>query len=173
MEKGIISTKEAPIYGIGQGATDAPPNWTLIANACQKTYAKHSKGCQIQDPTWTIMQQAPGKQFVDDKNLIHSGKRTDANTQELMAYVTRGVSLWDRYIWIIGGLVEGLKTKYSLMVWKFETTQAPMITPGNELPTNTVTIHPPDYSTTVKRTDPNKANKLIGVNTAATQQNKT
>ena len=68
-EKGITSTKEASIYGIGQGATDAPPNWTLVANACQKAYAKHSKGCQIQDPTGTIMQQAPGKMFVNDKTL--------------------------------------------------------------------------------------------------------
>eukprot|EP00957_Ditylum_brightwellii_P040156 3038540-Ditylum_brightwellii.AAC.1 len=48
---------------------------------------------------------------------------------------------------------------------------APMITPGNELPPNTVSMHRPDYFTTVKRTDPNKAEKLIGVHTAATQQN--
>eukprot|EP00957_Ditylum_brightwellii_P065190 4944491-Ditylum_brightwellii.AAC.1 len=50
---------------------------------------------------------------------------------------------------------------------------APMITPGNELPPNTVSIQRPDYSTAVKRTDPNKDDKLIGVHTAATQQNNT
>eukprot|EP00957_Ditylum_brightwellii_P079132 6018277-Ditylum_brightwellii.AAC.1 len=50
---------------------------------------------------------------------------------------------------------------------------APMITPGSELPPNTMRIHRPDYSTTVKRTDPNKADKLIGVHTAATQQTST
>eukprot|EP00957_Ditylum_brightwellii_P049569 3759684-Ditylum_brightwellii.AAC.1 len=43
-EYGITSTKDGPVYGIGQGATDAPPNWTLVANACQKAYTKHSKG---------------------------------------------------------------------------------------------------------------------------------
>eukprot|EP00957_Ditylum_brightwellii_P110561 8433247-Ditylum_brightwellii.AAC.1 len=78
-EKGITSTKEAPVYGIGQGTTDAPPNWILVLNACQKAYAKHRKGCQIQDPTGMIVQQEPGKMFVDDKNLMHNGKRTDAN----------------------------------------------------------------------------------------------
>jgi len=59
------------------------------------------------------------------------------------------------------------------MIWKFENTGAPMITPGNELPPNTVRINCPDYSTTVKRTDPNKADKLIGMHTAATQQTNT
>eukprot|EP00957_Ditylum_brightwellii_P048136 3653722-Ditylum_brightwellii.AAC.1 len=59
------------------------------------------------------------------------------------------------------------------MVWKFEYTGAPMITPGNELPPITVCIHCPDYSTTVKRTDPNKADKLIRMHTAVAQQNNT
>eukprot|EP00957_Ditylum_brightwellii_P200325 15272472-Ditylum_brightwellii.AAC.1 len=75
--------------------------------------------------------------FVDDKNLMHNGKKTDENAQELMDYITHDVSLWDRYTWITGGLIERLKTKYSLMIWKSENTGAPMITPGNELPPNT------------------------------------
>eukprot|EP00957_Ditylum_brightwellii_P182123 13876239-Ditylum_brightwellii.AAC.1 len=111
--------------------------------------------------------------FIDDKNLMYNGKRPDSSAHELMMYVTHDVSLWDRYIWITGDLVECLKTKYSIMVWKFENTGAPMITPGNDLPENTVSIHRPEYSTTVKRTDPNRADKLIGVHTAATQQNNT
>eukprot|EP00957_Ditylum_brightwellii_P174801 13309086-Ditylum_brightwellii.AAC.1 len=94
-EKGITSTNDKPIYGIGQGATDALPKWTLVANACQKAYTKYSKGCQIQDPTGMIVQQAPGKMFVDDKNLMHNGKRPDSTAQELMAYTTHDVSLWD------------------------------------------------------------------------------
>eukprot|EP00957_Ditylum_brightwellii_P109703 8367532-Ditylum_brightwellii.AAC.1 len=32
-DKGITPTNETPIYIIGQGATDALPNWTLVANA--------------------------------------------------------------------------------------------------------------------------------------------
>eukprot|EP00957_Ditylum_brightwellii_P166992 12712969-Ditylum_brightwellii.AAC.1 len=94
-KKGITSTTEAPIYGIGQGPTEVPPNWTLVANACQKVYTKNSKGCQIQDATGTTVQQAPGKIFVDDKNLMHNGEKTYANAQKLMDYVTHDISLWD------------------------------------------------------------------------------
>eukprot|EP00957_Ditylum_brightwellii_P143731 10950701-Ditylum_brightwellii.AAC.1 len=105
-DSGITSTKEEPIYGIGQGATDAPPNWTLLANTCQKAYEKHSKGCLILDPTGMIVQQAPGKMFVDNKNFMHNRKSLDSTATELMKYVTHDVLLWDRYIWITGGLVE-------------------------------------------------------------------
>eukprot|EP00957_Ditylum_brightwellii_P077665 5901908-Ditylum_brightwellii.AAC.1 len=73
--KGITPTKEAPIYRIGQGATDALPNWTLVANACQKAYDKNSKGCQIQDPTRTIVQQAPGKCLLTIKILCTMGRK--------------------------------------------------------------------------------------------------
>eukprot|EP00957_Ditylum_brightwellii_P052520 3982739-Ditylum_brightwellii.AAC.1 len=47
----ITSTNEWPLYGLGQGATDALPNWTLTANPSLKTYAKHSRGCTLCDPT--------------------------------------------------------------------------------------------------------------------------
>ena len=56
------------------------------------------------------------------------------------------------------------------MVWKFESTGAPMITPEQELPPNTARIVRPNYTTSIKRSDPNKAAKLIGVHTAITQQ---
>ena len=172
-EDGISSTPRHPIYGTGQGATDAPPNWTLLANACQKAYSKYSKGCSIVDPTGTIVQQAPGKMFVDDKNLMHNGHKPNPTAEELMQYTTHDVTLWDRYIWITGGLIERLKTQYSLMVWNFSSTGAPTITPERELPTNSVQIKRPDYNTTVKRIAPEKAGKLIGVHTAPTQQNDT
>ena len=71
---------------------------------------------------------------------MHNGNKPNATAHELMNYVTHDVSLWDRYIWTTGGLIERLKTKYSLMVWKFESTGAPKITPEQELPPNTARI---------------------------------
>eukprot|EP00957_Ditylum_brightwellii_P176030 13403974-Ditylum_brightwellii.AAC.1 len=69
------------MYGLGQGATDAPPNWILILNVYQKAYTKHCIGCRILDPMGTIQLDAQGKM----------------------------------YIWITSGLIERLKTEYSLM----------------------------------------------------------
>eukprot|EP00957_Ditylum_brightwellii_P196452 14968279-Ditylum_brightwellii.AAC.1 len=83
-ETGVTHSLSQPIYGLGQSATDAPPNWTLIANLCQKTHAKHCKGCRILDPTGTVQSDAQGNMFVDDKNLMHNGKKPDASVKELI-----------------------------------------------------------------------------------------
>eukprot|EP00957_Ditylum_brightwellii_P016487 1239248-Ditylum_brightwellii.AAC.1 len=50
-ETSITYITSQPIYGLGHGATDALPNWTLHGNICQKASGKHSKGCRILDPT--------------------------------------------------------------------------------------------------------------------------
>eukprot|EP00957_Ditylum_brightwellii_P204275 15338470-Ditylum_brightwellii.AAC.2 len=98
-----------------------------------KAYAKHHKGCSICDPTGTVQLEAQGKIFIDDKNLMHNGKTLDATAMELMSIVTHDLSLWDQYIWITSGLIERLKIEYSLMVWSFESTGAPLLTLENTL----------------------------------------
>eukprot|EP00957_Ditylum_brightwellii_P205590 15344540-Ditylum_brightwellii.AAC.1 len=112
----VESTPTKPIYRIGQGATDTPPNWTLVSNVCQKTYEKHAKGCTITDPMQNITLNANGKMFVDNKNLLHARNRWDTPATELMHIVTGDLSLWDRYIWTTGGLFEILKTEYRLLI---------------------------------------------------------
>eukprot|EP00957_Ditylum_brightwellii_P073147 5560096-Ditylum_brightwellii.AAC.1 len=80
----IESTTENHIYGIGQGATDAPPNWTLVSNVYAKAFEKHAKGCTISDPIQNIILNVNGKMFVNDKNLLHTGNRQDTPAPELM-----------------------------------------------------------------------------------------
>eukprot|EP00957_Ditylum_brightwellii_P048166 3656049-Ditylum_brightwellii.AAC.2 len=53
--------------------------------------------------------------FVDNKNLLHTGKRWNTPAPELMNIVTGNLSLWDSDIWTTGGLLERSKqnTVYS------------------------------------------------------------
>eukprot|EP00957_Ditylum_brightwellii_P024312 1833219-Ditylum_brightwellii.AAC.1 len=51
---GVTHKETYPIHGLGQGITDALPNWALISNVCQKAYEKHRKGYRIIDPAGTI-----------------------------------------------------------------------------------------------------------------------
>eukprot|EP00957_Ditylum_brightwellii_P135900 10365763-Ditylum_brightwellii.AAC.1 len=65
-EMNAKNTEDNPIYGLGQGATDEPPKWTLVANICHKAHDKFTKKCMIVDPTRTITLKSNGKMFVDD-----------------------------------------------------------------------------------------------------------
>eukprot|EP00957_Ditylum_brightwellii_P096456 7346473-Ditylum_brightwellii.AAC.1 len=71
--------EDTPIYGLGQGTTDVPHNWTLVANICQKAYDKFAKGCTIKDPTRAISLKSNGKMMYH-YGIVISGQqviRTD------------------------------------------------------------------------------------------------
>eukprot|EP00957_Ditylum_brightwellii_P000948 76017-Ditylum_brightwellii.AAC.1 len=46
-EEAVTSTPKLPLYGLGQGTTDALSNWALISSPCQKAYAKNCRGCTL------------------------------------------------------------------------------------------------------------------------------
>eukprot|EP00957_Ditylum_brightwellii_P164780 12546098-Ditylum_brightwellii.AAC.1 len=87
--------------------------------------------------------------FVDDKTLVCNGNVMDMQAKTLMSIVTHDVVLWDCYIWTTGCLIEGLKTAYGLMIWKFHPSGKPYLTPENKLPNNTVVINQDSVSTSV------------------------
>eukprot|EP00957_Ditylum_brightwellii_P089344 6802548-Ditylum_brightwellii.AAC.1 len=43
----VKSTTANPIYGIGQGATGASPNWTLVSNVSQKPMENMPKAAPL------------------------------------------------------------------------------------------------------------------------------
>eukprot|EP00957_Ditylum_brightwellii_P152748 11627295-Ditylum_brightwellii.AAC.1 len=97
--------------------------------------------------------------FVDDKSLLHTEKRWDTSAPELMNIGTGDLSLWDKYIWTTGGLLEWLKMEYSLLIWNFEANGKPVIAQDYELPQNTVVIHRHGFDTAVKCISTTKAPK--------------
>eukprot|EP00957_Ditylum_brightwellii_P072922 5541356-Ditylum_brightwellii.AAC.1 len=49
-------SKNSPVHGSGQGATNAPPGWGFTSHICLVQYEKKTHGCTICDPTETITQ---------------------------------------------------------------------------------------------------------------------
>eukprot|EP00957_Ditylum_brightwellii_P191528 14582062-Ditylum_brightwellii.AAC.1 len=92
------NTEDNPIYGLGQGAIDAPPNCALVTNICQKAYNKFAKGCTIIDPIRAISLKSNGKVFVDNNKLVHNGNAMDTLAKTLISIVIHDVSLWDCFI---------------------------------------------------------------------------
>eukprot|EP00957_Ditylum_brightwellii_P007984 604588-Ditylum_brightwellii.AAC.1 len=102
--------------------------------------------------------------FVNDNRQMHINGKMHATARQLMSYVDHDVNLWNELLWITGRLLEQLKTTYSLIVWNFELSGKPFITPMEQLPENTVKFHSKGIATTLKRTSEDKAIRNLGVN---------
>eukprot|EP00957_Ditylum_brightwellii_P173014 13172033-Ditylum_brightwellii.AAC.1 len=104
---------------------------------------------------------------------MHNNGMRDATAQQLMSFVDHDVNLWDELLWITGGLLEKLKTTYSLMVQDFEESGKPFIIPTEQLPANSVKIRHNRIATKLKQIAENKAIQNLGVNQALTVQEQT
>eukprot|EP00957_Ditylum_brightwellii_P189308 14409275-Ditylum_brightwellii.AAC.1 len=113
------------------------------------------------------MELGKGQQMDHQNGTVrqmHNDGMRDVTAHQLMSFVDHDVNLWDELLWITGGLLECLKTTYSLMVWDFEESGKPFITPMEELPANTVKIRCNGIATTMKQTAENKAIRNLGDN---------
>eukprot|EP00957_Ditylum_brightwellii_P208279 15356652-Ditylum_brightwellii.AAC.1 len=110
-------TQENPFHGIGQGPTNAPPGWTFNVDICTKCYNKDVYGFKISNPTGTIEIQCNAAQFVNNNKLVHNDSKTNLKPQNLMNIAGHNITLWGTYLHIDGGLLELLKTAYTMLVW--------------------------------------------------------
>ena len=76
----------APVFGIGQGASDGPPGWGAIIDIVLKVYAKLAKGCkikQIQHQGVTSLKTNTNA-FVDNTRLLLTEiQRKEGNPPEI------------------------------------------------------------------------------------------
>eukprot|EP00957_Ditylum_brightwellii_P057201 4334467-Ditylum_brightwellii.AAC.1 len=163
-------SEQHPVHDIGKGPTDGPPKWTCTVNTALRCYDKKAKGALIKDPTGRNSTQQTAKMFVDDNKQMHINRVRSASATQLMSYINHDVNLWDELLWITGGLLEKLKTTYSLMVWDFEPSGRPVITPMSKLQENTVKIRCQGIATMLKKTSEDKAIRNSGVSRALTLQ---
>eukprot|EP00957_Ditylum_brightwellii_P100526 7663213-Ditylum_brightwellii.AAC.1 len=122
-------SEQHPVHGIGQRPMDGPPKWTCTVNTVLRCYNKKAKGAPIKDPTGRFSTQQNTKIFVDDNRQMHHNRIMNASATQLMSYVDHDLNLWDELLWITRGLLEKLKTTYSLMVRDFESSGRLVITP--------------------------------------------
>ena len=102
------ATADRRIYGVGQGATDAPSGWLFVSVIISNTYNKFAKGCNISDPSrqqhikWTHIM------FVDDTYLVHMA----THNMSLPQVIQNDVTAWNEILSITGGKLEPTKTSY-------------------------------------------------------------
>eukprot|EP00957_Ditylum_brightwellii_P107800 8223753-Ditylum_brightwellii.AAC.1 len=91
--------------------------------------------------------------------------------QQLMQITGEDIMMWGTFLNIDGGLLELLKTAYTMLTWKFSATGKPTIIPKHELPVNTVQVIHHGLPMTMKQVDEITSLKLIGEYNALNQSN--
>ena len=121
------STDSQQLYGIGQGATDAPTGWLLVSTILSRYYNKKATGTILQDPTGQYRTQWKHVMFVDDTYLIHSSTDPSAPLSTIEALVQNDVSHWNTGLHITGGKLEGNKSKYLILIWEYTADGIPFL----------------------------------------------
>eukprot|EP00957_Ditylum_brightwellii_P003406 258107-Ditylum_brightwellii.AAC.1 len=127
----------SPVHGSGHGSTLSAAEWTFNADIILKCYSDQANGCIIKDPTNAIIQEQDADMIVDDVTMQHNAGQYNLDTQALMNICQHDITLWDELLWVNGGLLETLKTSYSLMIWNFDGNDQPTIQTEESLPQNT------------------------------------
>ena len=146
------------IYGVGQGATDAPTGWLFVSTLISRIQDDNAQGCTLRDPTNQLTVIWTHVIFVDDTYLIHTLPNPRAQPKDLSSLVTTDLSLWNQGIYTTGGKLEPLKTKYYILEWKFKPSGEPYLD-TNITNGQPVTLDAGDGPTTIQRIRPDKEPK--------------
>eukprot|EP00957_Ditylum_brightwellii_P058096 4405903-Ditylum_brightwellii.AAC.2 len=107
--------------------------------------------------------------FVNDNTLMHNTERPDTPATTLMTQIQHDAELWGCLLWIMGGLLEFLKSSYFIVIWVFKSDGKPMI--ETSLPPSTIKLTDAQGSTTkLKRVQPSNGIEMLGIQKAATLQ---
>mgnify|MGYP002808430224 CR=1 FL=1 len=121
-ERYTENSNDCQIYGVGQGATDAPTGWLFVSTTISRLQDKHATGCVMRDPTRNITVCWTHVIFVDDTYLMHTLEDPTATEKQIAKVVEQDVNLWNKGIETTGGRLEGTKTKFYTLIWKFKST---------------------------------------------------
>lgn len=159
-----------PIYGIGQGATDAPAGWLLLSTILSKIYDRYASGCKLSNPTKDTHVHWTHTMFVDDTYLIHATSQKSASVTELKTIVQKDLNKWNEGLHFSGGYLNEKKTNYIILNWLFTPSGLPYLD-DTIIPTNPVLLNTSDTPETIQQLCPyhnTQEFKSLGVRTPAT-----
>jgi hypothetical protein len=108
----------SPIYGVGQGSTDASARWSFVSDALIRAFNTLSSDATIYSPinNNSINNKILG--FVDDTTtlmVIHQ-----ALSNYMIMILQRDAQTWEKLLHTTGGKLEISKCKFATFKWEFD-----------------------------------------------------
>jgi hypothetical protein len=111
-------TQPAPIYGVGQGACDAPARWGFLCDALIKVYKSLGTDAVIHASISDIITNLKIAAFVDDTALLSIISRHLSNYIQVL--LQSDAQLWEKLLYTSGGKLEIPKCNFSVFDWDFD-----------------------------------------------------
>jgi hypothetical protein len=107
----------APIYGVGQGSTDAPARWGFVCDKLINIYKEFGSDAHIYSPFKSTSTNTKIACFVDDSTVMNI-KQLIASF--LVLLLQNDAQLWERLLYTSGGKLEIPKCVFSIFDWIFD-----------------------------------------------------
>jgi hypothetical protein len=142
----------SPIYGSGQGASDAPARWAFMCDLLIEVYKDWGSDAIIKSPigNHTTNQKISG--FVDDISTLQI--RHVNTIKFLILLLQTDTQLWEQLLHTSGGKLEIEKCRFALIKWYFDKKGVAQL-----LNTQPSLLH-------VKDSDTNKIQHIPQINTS-------
>ena len=121
------SDKDGMVFGVGQGATDAPTGRLFISAFLSHLYDSEANGSFLYDPQDLVKLAWSHVLFVDDAYLFHTAPQLDVTERQLQAIVQHDVSRWNNGLDTSGGKLEATKSSYYTLLWSFHPDGQPYL----------------------------------------------
>ena len=120
------------IYGIGQGATDAPSGWLFLSALISRVHDARANGCTLFNPKKDLKLNWSHVIFVDDAYLMHTASDKSSTPHELRRIIQSDTSSWQDGLHSSGGKLEFNKTNYFMLIWAFRGDGTPYLTEATD-----------------------------------------
>jgi hypothetical protein len=152
-----------PVYGVGQGSTDAPARWGFLCDPLIDLYKENASEAIIKSPLSDTQTNNKIGGFVDDTATL------SIQHYSLMLFIClilqKDAQMWEKLLHTSGGKLEIPKCVFSLFKWKFDKHGRPAL----DYQTNN-TLHIRSSSTKeitiIPQIEPSIAYKYVGVHIA-------
>jgi hypothetical protein len=157
-ENGVKSIR-GNIGGIGQGGGASPVGWLAVLLVMIQTYSKYTSGITLSDPMGLYSLALFIISYVDDNTLVQSFNQTQT-MPSILSQLQFCLTRWHNILKITGGDLALEKCTFCILKWKwrgaFATLETIHTSPGILRVDNTE----------IKRLEPNRGTRVLGVRMA-------
>jgi hypothetical protein len=155
--------KPEPVYGVGQGSTDASTRWSFLSDAIIRAFSQFATDATIQSPITNKFTNNKIAGFVDDTTTLLIQKLI--MLPYILLRLQQDAQLWEKLLYTTGGKLEIPKCVFTIFRWEFDNQGRPYLSPSNKQQLHIKSSETGEIML-VPQIDPNESYKYVGVQLA-------